>query len=170
MLMHLAVGFPDAVAKLTMQYRMNEEICHLSNLIGECNHPTVLILSSFYVHSITHDVFRMLTKRKIAYKGLLKCGNDQVRHQRLDLKPSRNPSNSDTLWIDRATNPNQPVIFLDTDSNGWLETEGPINNFEASIVEKLVLSLSDRGLETHSIGVITPFRSQVHSLFFFFFF
>ena len=38
MLMHLAEGFPDAVAKLTMQYRMNEEICHLSNVIGERHH------------------------------------------------------------------------------------------------------------------------------------
>ena len=35
MLMHLAEGFPVSVAKLTMQYRMNEEICHLSNIIGE---------------------------------------------------------------------------------------------------------------------------------------
>ena len=35
MLKHLAEGFPEAVAKLTMQYRMNEDICHLPNIIGE---------------------------------------------------------------------------------------------------------------------------------------
>jgi len=35
MLSHLAEGFPDYVAKLTLQYRMNEEICRLSNIIGE---------------------------------------------------------------------------------------------------------------------------------------
>ena len=35
MLSHLAEGFPDSVAKLTLQYRMNEEICRLSNIIGE---------------------------------------------------------------------------------------------------------------------------------------
>ena len=35
MLKHLAEGFPDTVTKLTMQYRMNEDICHLSNMIGE---------------------------------------------------------------------------------------------------------------------------------------
>ena len=34
MLKHLAEGFPDALATLTMQYRMNEDICHLSNIIG----------------------------------------------------------------------------------------------------------------------------------------
>ncbi len=53
MLMHLAEGFPDAVAKLTMQYRMNVDICHFSNLV--------------------------------AYKGLLKCGNETVANQRLRL-------------------------------------------------------------------------------------
>lgn len=37
MLMHLAEGFPDSVAKLTMQYRMHEDICHLSNKIGKYN-------------------------------------------------------------------------------------------------------------------------------------
>ena len=35
MLKRLADAFPDAIAKLTMQYRMNESICHLSNVIGE---------------------------------------------------------------------------------------------------------------------------------------
>lgn len=35
MLMHLAEGFPDSVAKLTMQYRMHEDIQHLSNVIGK---------------------------------------------------------------------------------------------------------------------------------------
>ncbi len=35
MLKRLADAFPGAIAKLTMQYRMNESICHLSNVIGE---------------------------------------------------------------------------------------------------------------------------------------
>lgn len=76
---------------------------------------------------------------------------------------SKNLSTVDRPWIERALDPDQPVIFLDTDSNGWMETEGPINNFEASIVEKLVLSLSLCGVENSSIGIITPFRSQVRS-------
>ena len=38
---------------------------------------------------------------------------------------------------------------------------GPINNIEASIVQNLVCTLSNCGIEDSSIGVITPFRSQV---------
>ena len=74
----------------------------------------------------------------------------------------------DRPWIEQALNPNQPVVFIDTDAKGWLESDGirkgaggPINDSEVSIVQKLVHSLSVCGLENSSIGVITPFRSQV---------
>ena len=139
MLMRLAEGFPDAVAKLTMQYRMNEDICQLSNII--------------------------------AYKGLLKCGNDFIRHQKLDQSLSNKFSMIDPIykpWMECAINPNQPVVFLDTDDNGYLEDNGvrvgaggPINEFEASIVQGIILSLLICGLDNASIGVITPFRSQL---------
>ena len=139
MLMHLAEGFPDALSKLTMQYRMNEVICLLPNMI--------------------------------AYKGLLKCGNDKTRSQKLELVISKNLDSinpADQPWITQAINPDQPVIFLDTDDGGYLEVDGirkgaggPINNIEASIVQNLVCTLSNCGIEDSSIGVITPFRSQV---------
>ena len=139
MLMRLAEGFPDAVAKLTMQYRMNEDICQLSNII--------------------------------AYKGLLKCGNDFVRPQKLDQSLSNKFSMIDPIykpWMECAINPNQPVVFLDTDDNGYLDDNGvrvgaggPINEFEASIVQGIILSLLICGLDNASIGVITPFRSQL---------
>ena len=48
MLMHLAEGFPESVAKLTMQYRMNEEICHLSNIIGEKYMQSIQTLLLYY--------------------------------------------------------------------------------------------------------------------------
>ena len=35
MLSHLAKEFPESVAKLTMQYRMNESIQSLSNIVGK---------------------------------------------------------------------------------------------------------------------------------------
>ncbi|KAL9189329.1 hypothetical protein ACHAXT_011819, partial [Thalassiosira profunda] len=141
MLMHLAEGFPDAVAKLTMQYRMNESICHLSNMI--------------------------------AYKGLLKCGNDEVRHQKLEIdsKNFGRIGNDDRPWIERAINPDQPVVFLDTDGRGMSEADGnrtgaggPTNDAEVSLVEKLAVSLSICGVKSSSVGVITPFRSQLRML------
>ena len=60
-------------------------------------------------------------------------------------------------------------MFLNTDDKGWLESEvvrkgeggGPTNKHEASVVEKVVLALSTCGVKNSSIGVITPFRSQV---------
>lgn len=76
----------------------------------------------------------------------------------------------DRQWIEQALNPEQPVVFIDTDGRGAESREsdgvrtgagGPINDFEASVVQKLVLSLSICGVENSSIGVITPFRSQV---------
>ena len=141
MLMHLAEGFPDAVAKLTMQYRMNVSICHLSNMI--------------------------------AYKGLLKCGNDDVRHQKLEIdsKHFGRIGNDDRPWIERAINPDQPVVFLDTDGRGMLEADGnrtgaggPTNDAEVSVIEKLAASLSICGVKGSSVGVITPFRSQLRML------
>ena len=52
MLMRLAEAFPDAVAKLTMQYRMNESICQLSNIIGEKRGiQAVLIVDVATTHS-----------------------------------------------------------------------------------------------------------------------
>lgn len=71
-------------------------------------------------------------------------------------------------WIERAINPDYPVVFLDTDSKGWLESDGgaggQINTTEVSIVQSVVHSLSLCGLDQSSIGVITPFRSQVRPI------
>lgn len=101
----------------------------------------------------------------------MKCGNEQIGNQKLQLDLSTNldPIHpADRPWILQAINPDQPVIFLDTDGSGWLESDGkrkgaggPINNVEASIVKNLVLSLSLCCVENSSIGIITPFRSQV---------
>ena len=121
-------------------------------------------------HSFTLFLFCSFHLR-LAYKGLLKCGNDHIRHQKLDRFPSTKITKINPIiksWIERAINPDEPVVFLDTDGNGFLETNaigvragGPINDFEASIVENIVLSLSVCGLDNSTIGVITPFRSQV---------
>jgi len=132
MLMHLAEerGFPNAVAQLTMQYRMNEDICLLSNIV--------------------------------AYKGLLKCANDEVKNQKLHLPVApKLETNPNKQWIERVINPNNPVVFLDC---GAEESQGPVNTSEISIVEQCVQYLSDCGLAISSIGVITPFRSQLRAL------
>ncbi|EJK68624.1 hypothetical protein THAOC_10178, partial [Thalassiosira oceanica] len=125
-----------------------------------------------------------LTATEIAYNGLLKCGNDQVRRQRLKLKhDSPRHSSQDGMWLEGAIDPDRPVVFLDTDSmpSSWqgpgyigfkgLELNGaargaggPVNDSEAIVVRKLVTRLASHGVELSSIGVITPFRSQLRAL------
>lgn len=162
MLMHLAEGFPDAVAKLTMQYRMNEDICQLSNIIGEERISCDANSSQGIEPSPTLFVRRRLFA---AYKGSLKCGNDKVRHQKLNLSLTAKSVGMvdavDRPWIDQAISPEQPVVFIDTDGKGWQESEGPANNFEAAIVQKVVKYLFSRGVDYSSIGVISPFNAQV---------
>ncbi|EJK77518.1 hypothetical protein THAOC_00647, partial [Thalassiosira oceanica] len=126
-----------------------------------------------------------LTATEVAYDGLLKCGNDQVRRQRLKLKHDSSPrhSSQDGMWLEGAIDPDRPVVFLDTDSmpSSWqgpgyigfkgLELNGaargaggPVNDSEAIVVQKLVTRLASHGVELSSIGVITPFRSQLRAL------
>lgn len=175
MLMHLAEAFPDAVAKLTIQYRMNEAICHLPNMIGKqlCHRPypsqRKCILTPFHAwHFLPPSPMYPCTP---AYDGLLKCGNDAVRHQRLEIRPTRALdifATNDRQWIDYAIDPERPVIFLDTDGKGMLESNGarsraggPTNDAEVNIVAKLAISLELSGVKNSDIGLITPFRSQV---------
>jgi hypothetical protein len=149
---------------------MNESICHLSNIIGEKQGIQYVLHFHPCQHKSTFSLFFILTIQ-LAYNGQLKCGNDQIRHQKLDLCMSKIPNHiapSDMPWIERALNPDHSVVFLDTDGKGWLETDGrgsggPTNAIEVSIIQSIAHSLSLCGLEPSSIGVITPFRSQVKS-------
>jgi superfamily I DNA and/or RNA helicase len=64
-----------------------------------------------------------------------------------------------------SISPSKPVVFIGTDGLGnGLEDIGPINRVESVITSKLVLALSAAGLYESSIGIITPFRSQVSLL------
>ena len=104
MLKHLAEGFPDAVAKLTLQYRMNEAICCLSNIV--------------------------------AYKGLLKCANNTVKNQKLNLSVlPKFKLNVEMEWIETVVNPSNPVVFLDCTAK---ESKGPVDTAEISIVERCI--------------------------------
>ncbi|KAL7460386.1 hypothetical protein ACHAXS_000839, partial [Conticribra weissflogii] len=83
---------------------------------------------------------------------------------------------SDRKWLKRAINPDEPVVFLDTDGKSrnmqgsvisnfvGLESDGPINEFELSIIRNIIQALTLSGLNASSIGVITPFRSQLRLL------
>lgn len=162
MLKRLADAHPSAIAQLTLQYRMHEDICLLSN--------------------------------ELVYGGKLKCANDQVRTQSLQLNhfPQALPqtlSSTYTPWLFHAVDPGRPVMFVDTDKirtsadNGStvmheLESSATrqrggniVNETEAMLIQNIVQALVSSGLEASAIGIVTPFRAQVcqlrlHSVYF----
>lgn len=150
MMKRLADAFPSAVAQLTLQYRMNADICQLCNIV--------------------------------VYKGKLLCGNDDVRSRKLEL-PSF-PRNLKEMfcgargfgWLLNVLNPNKAVVFVNTDEVGMGFHEivgrsrdggGPMNEVEAKLTRLLVHGLNTCGLETNSVGVICPYRSQVRNTLYF---
>jgi DNA replication ATP-dependent helicase Dna2 len=164
MLMRLAEKHPGSIAPLTYQYRMNEAICRLSS--------------------------------EAVYGGRLKCGNDEVSTRKLELPgfPSRLPpaaSRSVYPWLKRVIDPEQTVVFVDTDnikkkprsasertsvnlSNAADEdiealeekmggrVRGSVTNpTEAMLVRFVLKGLISSGVPASSVGVISPFRAQV---------
>lgn len=151
MLKRLADAHPDAIAQLTLQYRMHGDICSLCNLV--------------------------------VYDGKLKCANDDVRSKKLllpnfprSLRSICVTSNSGLGWLLPVINPVKPVIFVNTDNIGniansfhGLETSqgraqdngGTMNETEAKLIQLVVHGLQLCGLNSKSIGVISPYRSQV---------
>jgi DNA replication ATP-dependent helicase Dna2 len=151
MLMRLADRHPSAVAQLTLQYRMHEDICELVN--------------------------------DLVYGGTLKCASDGVRRQKIAL-PSFLQLHYQA-WLQRAVNPDNSVVFLDTDKvdNGEQENQDAnntmypqerlagrssggsiVNDTEATVVRLVVEGLVAAGLDPSSIGVICPFRAQLRKM------
>ena len=174
----LAESDPDSVARLTLQYRMNNEIVDICN--------------------------------KIMYKGVLRCATKHLETDKLLLSnfPVAVPSQkrkslssygqcsaascklSEWNFLHFIINPDQPVIFANTDpiscegsilsdnrgrqlsdGGGFNSLEQSIgrnglggsvvNSFEIDLVKLTVYSLLQCGCSPSDIGIISPFRSQV---------
>ena len=60
--------------------------------------------------------------------------------------------------------PERRVLWLDTDGVPGLETraaEATTNATEAALAERIVAALADSGVPLTSVGIISPYRSQV---------
>ena len=121
----------------------------------------------------------------LVYKGRLRCANDSVRRQQLNLAgfPENIPSSrmKDSVWIATALDPSKPVVFLNTDNIKPTEGEREgsssladlertsgrgsggniVNDTEAALVSTVVDALVKCGLPSSCIGVVCPFRAQV---------
>jgi DNA replication ATP-dependent helicase Dna2 len=111
----------------------------------------------------------------IVYGGKLKCANDAVMLELLQLSKFRN---SDT-WVCRIIDPNKPVVFANTDYFECQDGDSRqvivglerrpekndrgnmVNDREVSIVRRVIEELVISGLSPSLIGVISPFRAQV---------
>jgi len=157
MLKRLAEKHPSAIAPLTYQYRMNEEICKLS---------------SYLVYG-----GRLKCGSNVIRDQRLS----------LPSFPEGLPSPASTKgiwpWLRMTISPEKPVIFVDTDNmrknpakeqdKGSMEAleekmggraGGKVTNpVEAALVRYIVQGLIATGASPSQIGVISPFRAQVSS-------
>ena len=152
MLKRLADKHPDAVAQLTLQYRMHSEICNLPNLL-------------VYKGNLkcANDEVR---KKKLILPQFPRY-----------LRRIINPGNTGLGWLVPVLNPNKPVAFASTDmisqssSKGFEGLEvsrgrgndrgGLVNDIEVSLTKFVVQGLQGCGLDLANIGIISPYRAQV---------
>ncbi len=158
---------PQAVVTLRSQYRMAADIMALSNAL--------------------------------VYNGRLLCGSEQVAHATLHLPhlpallaatpgpgaasgttshglaagsgPEQRPMGRGQLpaWLLEALQPQQRVLFLDTDGVGpgcreVLLGDGVANPGEVRLVAALAAGLVAAGLSPGDIGVASPYKAQVAAL------
>jgi len=158
MLKRLAEKHSESVAQLTLQYRMHEDICQLSNDI----------VYKGTLKCATEQVRR----RKLSLDGFPENVPSLIR-------------SSSAQWLMRTIDPDTPVVFVDTDkvkadaiggggvsgsihplerTTGHRKGGSIVNDTEASLVRQIVDGFLKCGMDAMSIGVICPFRAQVRSI------
>ena len=146
MLKRLADRYPESVAQLTLQYRMHEDICLLSNLLVYKGHL-----------KCANDTVR---SKKLALPQFPRSLRSIVK-----------PDSPGLGWLLPLLNPNRPVVFANTDAIGLnLETSGRgrgsnggglVNDKEVDLARCIAQGLRVCGLNASSIGIISPYRAQV---------
>ncbi|KAK6119270.1 hypothetical protein DH2020_046996 [Rehmannia glutinosa] len=125
-------------------------------------------LSEAHPHAIAalHCQYRMCAaimelSNALIYGNRLRCGSAEIENAKLKYRCSASASAS--AWMMKVLNPNQPVIFINTDLLPAYETNDrkALNNpMEAYIIAEVTKSLILRGIGGQDIGIITPYNSQ----------
>ncbi|KAL6559283.1 hypothetical protein OROGR_004400 [Orobanche gracilis] len=96
----------------------------------------------------------------LIYGNRLRCGSTEIENARLECRCLASAS----AWLmKQALDPNQPVIFINTDFLPSYESNDrkALNNpMEAYIIAEVTKTLLLRGIEGQEIGIITPYNSQ----------
>lgn len=146
---------PDSVVNLEHQYRMAEDIMLLSNTL-------------IYNRRLKCGTQSIAT-RTLAIPNL-EAGLASHHHKPSSLLSPTTPPficlPTSSCWLHQALTPSSRCLFLNTDpfspSSRDLVTGSRITNpVEATLTTHLVQSLLSCGVPTHSIGVITFYRSQL---------
>ncbi|KZV43646.1 hypothetical protein F511_00197 [Dorcoceras hygrometricum] len=113
-----------------------------------------------------HSQYRMSTSimelsNALIYGNRLVCGSPETGSAKLRYRCSL----SAPVWLVKVLNPDQPVIFINTDFLPAYERNDrkAVNNpIEANIIAEVTKSLVLRGIEGRDIGIITPYNSQAN--------
>ncbi|EPY53742.1 DNA replication endonuclease-helicase Dna2 [Schizosaccharomyces cryophilus OY26] len=134
----LSEKHPEAIATLKLQYRMNHDINSLCN--------------------------------NLIYSGNLLCGSKEVAVNKLYLPIYKIPTdkageNMNMFWIRHLLNPDNSVVFYNTDLLNNLETKKDRvleNRMEATLLACAVRSLLTMGVDQKHVGIISIYKSQVN--------
>lgn len=115
-----------------------------------------------------HCQYRMSTaimelSNALIYGNRLVCGSPEIGSAKLRYRCSL----SAPVWLMKVLDPNQPVIFINTDLLPAYERNDrkAVNNpIEANIIAEVTKSLVLRGIEGRDIGIITPYNSQANRI------
>ena len=150
-LKRLADEHPHAIAQLTIQYRMNEDICRICS-------------EAMYEG-------RMKCGNEKVGSQLLKLPYYPA------LVPKPINDERCVSWLRSVVDPERPVIFVDTDNicihtdNSSLEGKvggkaggSIVNRTEATLARYILSALHLCGHDLSDIGVISPFRAQIGTI------
>ncbi|KAG1146031.1 hypothetical protein G6F37_003597 [Rhizopus arrhizus] len=141
----LAEAHPESVSRLEYQYRMNKEIMQVANTV--------------------------------VYDGKLKCGSHLIATRSLSLPRlesglrslhENQPCSMTDCWIRQVLDPEQKVVFVNTDLLPASETRafGSFlhNEKEGRLVSQITTALLACGVEEEQLAVVSVYRSQLRTI------
>ncbi|TIB00727.1 hypothetical protein E3P94_01970 [Wallemia ichthyophaga] len=129
-----------------------------------CEHHPESVVHLAHQYRMAEDI--MYLSNELVYDKKLVCGNGSVAMQKLNLT-SAFKMKEDSHWFTRIINPENRVVFVNTDEIPARETvDGDLvqNIGEAAIVTKIAEGLLRLGVSENQIGIISFYRKQIYHL------
>ncbi|OWB61752.1 hypothetical protein B5S29_g2655 [[Candida] boidinii] len=140
----------------------------LFRILSERQPESVVELT--YQYRMCSDI--MLLSNKLCYEGRLKCGNEKIANQFLNIPfPNRlielnenNNIDESNRWMDDIFDKDNKVIFINHDKVPAVETSNGDkieNRVEAKLIIQIIKSLILCGVNQNSIGIMAFYRAQL---------